>query len=204
MLRRAKHGLITARLGWTNSWTHLRAPSVPASLHSSHGLSIHPLVSVRPPIRLKSYSRLISLLSSGAASPSENAIAHFIIYSASNWSPKSRPGSAPCTPATGPCLQPCPRATDADKSKSLPFFSWKVHQHQIWIEANFSEIGKDWQPSRKRSTANRRRGLAVNDVEGIKRKSLYMERLSFPLPLLSCRWTTISCTRKPGDLVNYI
>lgn len=48
MLRGAKHGLITARLGWTNSWTHLPAPSVPASLHSSHRLSIHPLVFIRP------------------------------------------------------------------------------------------------------------------------------------------------------------
>lgn len=87
MLRGAKHGLITARLGWTNSWTHLPAPSVPASLHSSHRLSIHPLVSVRPSNTSEELQSVdfSALLSRYDAVLKKNAIIDFIIYSPNKW-----------------------------------------------------------------------------------------------------------------------
>lgn len=52
MLHRAKHGLITAKRGWTNSWIYL---PVPLCLHLSVSL-IHPLVSPRP-CRMSEVSR---------------------------------------------------------------------------------------------------------------------------------------------------
>lgn len=52
MLHRAKHGLITAKRGWTNSWIYL---PVPLFLHLSVSL-IHPLVSPRP-CRMSEVSR---------------------------------------------------------------------------------------------------------------------------------------------------
>lgn len=46
MLHRAKHGLITAKLGWTNSWMHLPPPLF-LRLSISLFDSVHPLVSLR-------------------------------------------------------------------------------------------------------------------------------------------------------------
>lgn len=60
MLHRAKHGLIKAKLGWTNSWMHLPLPLfLRLSISPTNSLFI-PSSLFGPPIRLKCHSPLTS------------------------------------------------------------------------------------------------------------------------------------------------